>query len=212
MKRRSPSAFISKAGIRHERAYNPAQRGHIKAVAPSPTRKVDYADNRRQERRNIARQKILSCSQAELITMFSSLDENNDGNVSYKELQNGLARIGLAVLVEDGNHLFPEIDKNGNGKISFEELQAFFAKDHKMEKQKHIAKMQRKASYLYADVNSHSTGVLPNVKHNIGGTIGQARLTGLIKGARQKVRVSRRWVVRCICLCELCVHCMCCLC
>jgi Ca2+-binding EF-hand superfamily protein len=45
--------------------------------------------------------------------MFTALDADGNGTISFKEFENGLQKVGLAFLVDrNARHLFDKIDTN----------------------------------------------------------------------------------------------------
>jgi len=91
------------------RNYNPGQR-EDRGINESVTKRPDYASERKQERRQLLRKRFWSSYSGDgggpLRDLYNQLDEDGDGEVSYKEFSQGLAKMGLGFLVEDGEHLF----------------------------------------------------------------------------------------------------------
>ena len=60
-------------------------------------------------------------TEKELLTLFKSIDYNDDGKLSKDELQAAFRRAGLAVPNSKLDTFFEEVDTNRDGVISFEE-------------------------------------------------------------------------------------------
>jgi solute carrier family 25 phosphate transporter 23/24/25/41 len=60
-------------------------------------------------------------TERELLSLFKSIDYNNDGKISKPELRAALSRAGLAVPNSNLDTFFTEVDTNNDGSISFEE-------------------------------------------------------------------------------------------
>jgi len=60
-------------------------------------------------------------TERELLSLFKSIDYNNDGKISKPELRAALSRAGLAVANSNLDNFFTEVDSNNDGSISFEE-------------------------------------------------------------------------------------------
>ncbi|KAH3933717.1 hypothetical protein HBI56_144860 [Parastagonospora nodorum] len=64
-------------------------------------------------------------TERELLSLFKSIDYNNDGKISKPELRAALSRAGLAVPNSNLDTFFTEVDTNNDGSISFEEWRDF---------------------------------------------------------------------------------------
>jgi Ca2+-binding EF-hand superfamily protein len=60
-------------------------------------------------------------TEKELLSLFRSIDYNDDGKLSKPELRAALSRAGLAVPNSNLDNFFAEVDTNNDGTISFEE-------------------------------------------------------------------------------------------
>ncbi|KAL5120211.1 hypothetical protein ACEQ8H_001768 [Pleosporales sp. CAS-2024a] len=64
-------------------------------------------------------------TERELLSLFKSIDYNNDGKISKPELRAALGRAGLAVPNSNLDNFFTKVDTNNDGSISFEEWRDF---------------------------------------------------------------------------------------
>lgn len=60
-------------------------------------------------------------TERELLTLFKSIDYNEDGKITKPELRAALSRAGMAVPNSSLDNFFSEVDTNNDGHISFEE-------------------------------------------------------------------------------------------
>jgi len=60
-------------------------------------------------------------TEKELLSLFRSIDYNDDGKLSKSELRSAFSRAGLSVPNSNLDNFFAEVDTNNDGAISFEE-------------------------------------------------------------------------------------------
>ncbi|KAL6999294.1 Calcium-dependent protein kinase 19 [Sarracenia purpurea var. burkii] len=75
-----------------------------------------------------------------LKAMFTSMDTDKNGTITYEELKAGLARLGSKLTEAEVKQLMEAADVNGNGTIDYIEFISATMHRHKLERDEHIYK------------------------------------------------------------------------
>ncbi|CAK9163942.1 unnamed protein product [Ilex paraguariensis] len=75
-----------------------------------------------------------------LKTMFTNMDTDKSGTITYEELKTGLARLGSKLTEPEVKQLMEAADVDGNGTIDYIEFVTATMHKHKLEKEEHLYK------------------------------------------------------------------------
>ncbi|XP_022876971.1 calcium-dependent protein kinase 21-like [Olea europaea var. sylvestris] len=75
-----------------------------------------------------------------LKAMFTNMDTDNSGAITYEELKSGLARLGSKLSEVEVKQLMEAADVDGNGTIDYIECITATMHRHKLERDKHLFK------------------------------------------------------------------------
>ncbi|KAK1373320.1 Calcium-dependent protein kinase [Heracleum sosnowskyi] len=93
----------------------------------------------------------LSIEEVEVMRdMFTLMDTNNDGKVTYQELRDGLRKVGSQLAEPEIKMMMDVADVNGNGVLNYGEFVAVTIHLQKMENDEHIHR-----AFMYFDKNSN---------------------------------------------------------
>ncbi|KAL6992831.1 Calcium-dependent protein kinase 2 [Sarracenia purpurea var. burkii] len=81
--------------------------------------------------------------------MFTNLDTDNSGAITYEELKTGLARLGSKLSEAEVKQLMEAADVDGNGTIDYIEFITATMHRHKLERDEHLFK-----AFQYFDTDS----------------------------------------------------------
>ncbi|KAI4298683.1 hypothetical protein L6164_032214 [Bauhinia variegata] len=89
-----------------------------------------------------------------LKTMFTNMDTDNSGTITYEELKTGLARIGSRLSEAEVKQLMEAADVDGNGSIDYIEFISATMHRYRLEKDEHLYKAFQ---YFDKDNSGHIT-------------------------------------------------------
>ncbi|GAV69710.1 Pkinase domain-containing protein/EF_hand_5 domain-containing protein [Cephalotus follicularis] len=89
-----------------------------------------------------------------LKTMFTNLDSDKSGTITYEELKTGLARLGSRLSEAEVRQLMEAADVDGNGTIDYIEFISATMHRHKLERDEHLYKAFQ---YFDTDNSGHIT-------------------------------------------------------
>jgi len=75
-----------------------------------------------------------------LKAMFTNIDTDNSGTITYEELRTGLARLGSRLSEVEVKQLMEAADVDGNGTIDYIEFITATMHRHKLEREEHLFK------------------------------------------------------------------------
>ncbi|KAI3753950.1 hypothetical protein L2E82_26015 [Cichorium intybus] len=75
-----------------------------------------------------------------LKSMFTNIDTDNSGTITYEELKTGLARLGSKLTETEVKQLMEAADVDGNGSIDYIEFITATMHRHKLEREEHLYK------------------------------------------------------------------------
>ncbi|KAL3821047.1 hypothetical protein ACJIZ3_006952 [Penstemon smallii] len=84
-----------------------------------------------------------------LKAMFTNIDTDNNGTITYEELQTGLARLGSQLTEDEVRQLMDAADVDGNGTIDYIEFVTATMHRHRLERGEHLYK-----AFQYFDKDS----------------------------------------------------------
>jgi len=85
----------------------------------------------------------------ELRKAFRSIDTDNSGSISEKELREAMLALGVKVSGNSAKRVLAIIDKDGNGTIEFPEFQAFFGKVSNPDEIKKLLSVENQRFFEY---------------------------------------------------------------